>query len=204
MPRPVLPLVLSISVLAGPAGAQEVPEQPLPAIGEATGEAFALCREVGGSPQLTEDFVRAADLNGDGVEDYLVDFFGFFCEGAPSVLCGSAGCPVTVWLSGPEGHTAAWSGMAQTSRIAEGVVVLDLHGSQCSPPRIGADGCEQRLTFAAAEPGPQEAVAAAAGAAEEAVEEVAPAPRPAAARPVSDDPVGGWSLRAVPEATRWR
>jgi hypothetical protein len=198
MPRPVLPLAACLAALAGAAAAQEAadPAGPIPQITEATGEAFALCREAGGTPQLTEDYVRVAGLNDDGVEDYLVDAFGFYCDRAASVLCGSAGCPVNVWLSGPEGHAAAWSGMAQTSRIADGAVLLELHGSQCEPPKVGAEGCEVRLTFAAAEP---------ATTAEPVGDATGPAPRPAgptsdpAAGPASDAPVGGWSLRAVPD-----
>src|SRR5690606_5744981 len=85
-----------------------------------TQENIALCRSVGGTPNLSglrvegageavegrpPYLTEAGDLNGDGRPDYVTDLSGLECVGAWSLFCGSAGCVVTVWLSGPEGYT---------------------------------------------------------------------------------------------------
>jgi hypothetical protein len=139
-----------------------------------TDAAVAECRDAGGAPSLQADYARAEDLNGDGVEDYLIDFVGLNCAGAESYFCGSAGCPVSVWVSTPGGYESAWSGPAQASRIDTATtppgVVVSLHGQFCDPPRTGADGCEQRIALAS----------------------VPTDPAPARPRPA------GWTLREVP------
>lgn len=171
MSRALLTALLVSAAL--PAGAQSLPAP----IQQVTDDAFAECRDAGGSPSLLADYARTADLNGDSVDDYLIDFIGLNCAGAESYFCGSAGCPVSVWLSTPAGFEHAWSGPAQASRIDTSTtppgVVVALHGQFCDPPRVGADGCEQRITLAAAPAAPAEET-----------------PRPK-----------GWSLRAVPGST---
>lgn len=151
----------------------------LPApIQKVTDAAFAECRDADGAPSLLADYARSADLNGDGADDYLIDFVGLSCDGAASYFCGSAGCPVSVWVSTPAGYEMAWSGPAQASWIDTATtppgVVVALHGQFCDPPRAGVDGCEQRVALAAA---PAE---------------------PAPGEPARDP---GWSLRAVPGST---
>ena len=173
--RPLLALLLCLAPPAARALDLPAPLRKL------TDEAFAECREAGGTPALLADYVRTADLNGDGREDYLVDFAGLNCAGAESYFCGSAGCPVSVWASTPRGLESAWSGPAQGSRIDTSAtppaVEVYLHGQFCDPPRVGAEGCAQRVALAA----PAEGAKAEA--------EAAPPARTA-----------GWTLRAVPGA----
>ncbi|TPE50501.1 hypothetical protein [Amaricoccus solimangrovi] len=145
---------------------------PLPApIRGMTDEAFAECRSAGGAPSLAADYARPADLNGDGTEDFLVDFVGLTCAGADGHFRGPDGFPVSVWLSGPGGHVRAWSGTALESRLETETdppgVIVRLAGASCDPPGTGA--CERRLDLAA----------------------------PAGAGAASGRP-GGWSLRAAP------
>jgi hypothetical protein len=73
------------------------------------------------------------------------DFNALDCQGAASLFCGSAGCPVAVFLSPgyrvqPLGHVQGW-------RVEPGTplptMVLSLHGSSCG--RAGAAGCERRI-----------------------------------------------------------
>ncbi len=167
--RSVLALLLG---LASPALALDLP----PPIQKLTDGAFAECREAGGAPSLLADYARTADLNGDGAEDYLIDFVGLNCAGAESYFCGSAGCPVSVWASTPAGLESAWSGPAQASRIDTSVtppvVEVHLHGQFCDPPAAGVDGCDQRVALAAPK----------------AAEATGPAPARAT----------GWTLRTVP------
>ncbi len=114
---------------------------------------------------------------------------GLNCENAASYFCGSAGCPVQVWLSGPGGYAAAWSSYAQAVEIEGRTLVAYLHGQFCTPPRTGADGCEERLDFAAEAPAPTPPAQA----------DAAPEPAPAPAAAAPPDP-GRWELRQPPGA----
>ncbi len=120
-------------------------------------ENAALCREAGGNPVETDAYILQPDLNGDGLPDVVMNLMGLTCEGAFSLFCGSAGCPVTVWTSGPQGHDRAWNSYAQDIAIEGGTLRAYLHGQFCSPPRVGAEGCEEVISFSG--PRPQTAVA---------------------------------------------
>lgn len=165
------------AVLAAAASTAAAEDLPAP-IEADTQKSLVACREAGGSPSLAPDYARTADLNGDGAPDYLIDLVGLTCENASSYFCGSAGCPVSVWLSGPGGYSVEWSGQARMSRIdreaSHPAVVVSLHGQFCDPPRPGIDGCEERLDFAG---------------------RIADPPATEYARAT------GWTLRAIPNAT---
>jgi hypothetical protein len=126
------------------------PASARPAIvARAQNETFALCRESGGRPRATEGFETVIDLNLDGQPDYIQDTGKVNCEGAVSALCGSAGCPLGVYLSGPGGYRNAFGSYAQDWRIEQGsnppVLVLDMHGSACG--RVGSDACTRRYAW---------------------------------------------------------
>lgn len=157
-----------MSLVSAPPALAETP----PEIRTFTQENSAICREAGGKPRVVEGFLtEAGDLNGDGTADYVTNLAALECENAWSIFCGSAGCPVTVWLSGPRGYEVAWSGHAREWELRGGQVVLWLHGQFCDPPRIGADSCEVALQFGQASraapnaPVPPSSPAAAAGSA---------------------------------------
>lgn len=127
----------------------------LPAVAETpakirsfTQENLAACKGAGGTPKLLDSYLtKAGDLNGDGTPDYVTDLAGLECANAWSLFCGSAGCPVTVWLSGPKGYTVGWGGSAQGWTLRGQEVVLSLHGQLCKPPRTGAQGCKVAMRF---------------------------------------------------------
>lgn len=127
-----------------------------------TRENIESCKSVGGTPNFQDlqlsgtgqtaqgrppYLTEADDLNGDGQPDYVTDLAGLECVNAWSFFCGSAGCPVTVWLSGPEGYAAAWGGHAQAWELRDKGVLVSLHGQMCKPPRIGAQSCQVALRF---------------------------------------------------------
>jgi len=113
-----------------------------------TQENLASCKTAGGAPKLLDGYMTAtADLNGDGAPDYITDLAGLECANAWSYFCGSAGCPVTVWLSGPEGYEVGWGGSAQGWERRGAEIVVFLHGQLCDPPRTGALGCEVAMRF---------------------------------------------------------
>lgn len=129
--------------------AASAPAQTLPAeVARSLAEDSAACRDVGGTPSTVAGYATTADLNGDGRTDYVIDLAGLSCAGAPSFFCGSAGCPVSVWLSGPGGYFVADAGHAQAWRREGTTIVRSVHGQLCNPPRSGVDGCEMRRDFA--------------------------------------------------------
>lgn len=181
-----LPLsaALVLALLVPPASAQVLP----PALQAFADEQAAACREAGGEPRVGPAFATAVDLDGDGGLDYIVDLAGIECAGAWSYFCGSAGCPVSVWLARPEGHDRVWGDYAQGWEIvgagSETALVVHQHGTACPENPTGADPCSQRLAFAAG------------GVAAEASQQ-APAAPPAVTLPQPE--ASGWTLRAVPD-----
>lgn len=131
------------------AGAPAAHAQTVPAdIRTFSRENFAMCREAGGMPRTLDEYLtEVGDINGDGVADYVTDLAGLECANAWSYFCGSAGCPVSVWLSGPQGYKPEWSGHARDWRQQGMAIVVSLHGQLCNPPRVGAQGCEVAMRF---------------------------------------------------------
>ena len=163
---------------------------------------FAMCRDSGGRPSAMEGFETVIDLNQDSQPDYIHDSSKVNCEGAASALCGSAGCPLSIYLSGPGGYRAGFGSYTQDWRIEQGssppVLVLDMHGSACG--RVGSDTCTRRYAWngrqiaelgAGARPGRvSPGGAAGGGAGGDKVETALPRPMPAPSP-------GAWELRQV-------
>ncbi len=141
---------------------EPAPAGPLPAaVQEFLDENLRFCEEVGGTPNASgidlpgagraaegyPPLVTEADLNADGQTDYITDLAGLECVDAWSLFCGSAGCPVTVWVAEGADHEVAWGGSAQAWRLEGRDVVLTLHGQLCTPPRTGADSCEEVISL---------------------------------------------------------
>lgn len=225
--------VLALIAVLGAGSA--VADLPQPLLDDAL-ESIRLCKEVGGTPNLQgidvtgagrtaevyTPYVTEADLNGDGQTDYITDLAGLECVNAWSLFCGSAGCPVTVWLSGSGGLEAAWGSHAQEWRLEGQAVVVSLHGQMCTPPRTGYDGCEVSLRFdGASSPG-----AAGAAPSDQAASPrprarpggaPAPVPTPAAAAPapapatsdapalpsVMGDAASGWTHGQTADGAGW-
>lgn len=119
-------------------------------------EARTTCREFGGKARFaaagpTEPpFETRIDLNGDGVEDYILDYQGLSCDSAKDEfinpgMCGSAGCLIAIFISGPRGYAAVPAGTVQAWRLVRTAqpprMRVELHGDACG--RIGADTCFQ-------------------------------------------------------------
>ena len=144
-------MLLGVTVAAMPSAFAETPAK----IQSFTRENVAACKGAGGTPKIEGSYLtEAGDLNGDGAPDYVTDLAGLTCANAWSFFCGSAGCPVTVWLSGPQGHTVGSGGSAQAWKLRGKEVVVGLHGQLCKPPRIGAQSCEVAMRFDQAPPKP--------------------------------------------------
>ncbi len=138
------------AIQATAAGAQGVPQSQWPGeVSAAFQESAAGCSELDGARLAfsEETYVRAVELNGDGRPDYIVDDAGLECSGSASYFCGSAGCGVTVYLSGQRGYSAAWGGHLQGHIVIPGSparIRTGSHGSGCG--RVGADTCFGELS----------------------------------------------------------
>jgi hypothetical protein len=180
-------------LLPAAAGAQEPP----PALVEATEEASALCRDLGGTPAILEDYATARDLNGDGRDDFVTDLARLECAGAWGAFCGSAGCPVTAWLSAEDGGFERFDlGRLRGFAIRDGEgglpeLVASYEASRCDG--ADAEGCTRTWTFPVAAPGEPPIDARPEPVAAPAPETSAPAPVPLLAP--------GWTLRRVPGAS---
>ncbi len=198
MRRPA-PLLAAALACAFPAAAQDLP----PPLAAFAAEQSAACVGLGGTPRVGPAFATPVDLTGDGALDYIVDLAGVECANAWSAFCGSAGCPVSIWIAGPAGPTREWADYAQGWSIdaegAEVAVVVERHGGACDAP--GVEPCRERLVFAGAPVAPPEAAAdaddVAPAAAPTAEATPATAPAEALAAPGSE----GWTLREVPGST---
>lgn len=202
LPRPLLCRLLLAGATALSAVAARAADLP-PEIVEDTDRALVFCQDLGGHPSILPGYERRLDLNGDGQEDVVTDQAGLACEGAASAFCGSAGCPVSAWLSRPEPGLERFDfGYLQGYQIVEGAgpggrpgLRAAYHGSACDGDRIGAEGCTRLWVFTsnAPEVPPMEAPTAAPAVPPAAVADAAsPASRPPAPMPE------GWTLRRVP------
>jgi hypothetical protein len=82
-----------------------------------TSEAVAECNKVfpDNVAETSQGFANEANFNDDGKPDYLFDYGATSC--GPLFNCGSAGCLVTVYVSGKNGYIEAFSGNLQAWSI---------------------------------------------------------------------------------------
>lgn len=131
---------------------------PLPAAVAAAVKEFAdICRDVEGKPD-TREAVKRADLNGDGIEDYVVDVAGIVCTGAWSIF-GDREKSVSVYVG--DGKGAAVSAFSDTAygaslevRGKSAQLWLTVSGMECGrkPARDFASEsfCDRSLVWNAA------------------------------------------------------
>jgi hypothetical protein len=183
--RLFIPVLLAACLPVLPAAAQGLP----PEVQAYADEQALACTAAGGEPRIGPAFATAVDLDGDGAIDFIVDLAGIECVDAWSLFCGSAGCPVSVWLAGPQGHSRVWGDYAEGWEVqgtgAETALVVRQRGAACPDSETGVEHCRQRLAFAAGE----------------AVAEAAPPDADAAVPSVvlPEPEASGWTLRAVPD-----
>ena len=109
-------------------------------------------------PVLKSGFVTIKDINGDGVQDYVLDYSKFQCGNDSPLYCGTAGCLTTVFASLPDRSYVKVldenvRGIEFRKIKGRAAMILDLHGSACG--RAGAARCGMTLfwngqTFSAA------------------------------------------------------
>ena len=116
-----------------------------PVIRAATNEEMKDC----GAKEIPEAAVTILDLNGDGINDYIVNFAKIF-ENVSGCSCGNAGCPHDFWVSETSSFVRSFSQKIQgIERIENGpqgrTVILTTHGSACN--QVGSKACYFKLTW---------------------------------------------------------
>lgn len=104
----------------------------------------------GAKVEFEEGFVARRDVNGDGIDDYLLDFGKFSCDGNGLLYCGSAGCLTQLFASRPDGSFFdAFSSNVHDIEFktvgGKPAMLLSLHGSACG--KIGAAPCRKTLIW---------------------------------------------------------
>ncbi|WP_205679364.1 MULTISPECIES: hypothetical protein [Brevundimonas] len=113
-------------------------------------ELNGVCEALGGRGSFGDDFIKRADFDADGLEDYLLDTASVSCPpaSASAGTCGSAGCSVAIFLSSQD-YREVWSSNLQDFRVVQGAPAARLsvsaHGSACG--QIGAEVCEAVLEW---------------------------------------------------------
>jgi hypothetical protein len=95
------------------------------------------CKQVGGTP-LPDPFVERGNL-ADGLEFWAINEGAFQCDGAASLLSGSGGSQVVVYLSMPTGHAKQ-----VFARGAEGMAVEHTGNSVKLWVGVGGPLCGQK------------------------------------------------------------
>jgi hypothetical protein len=112
-------------------------------------QAAAECRKAGGRPN-TEAMLTVDDLNGDGGEDWIIDFSKLRCAGSPNPFCGSGGCSLQIflWSSGSTWRSV-FDELVQQYRLTRiqgrRGIELTLRGKACG--RTSAQTCRKRYIF---------------------------------------------------------
>jgi hypothetical protein len=98
--------------------------------------------------EIEPGFITRQDVNGDHVDDYILDYGKFICGVDQSFFCGTAGCLTEVFASMPDGSfKKVLSENVREIRFARikgrPALILDLHGSYCG--KVGAARCDKTL-----------------------------------------------------------
>ncbi len=141
MTRTWLAPLLALALTALPALAAIPPAE----VEAEVARAAEACRAMGGRPG-TAAMLAVDDLNGDGGEDWVLDFAKMDCAGAPHPFCGSGGCSLQIyfWAGGGrwslvldelvQAYRFTGSGTARRLRVKLG-------GSACG--RVNAASCDR-------------------------------------------------------------
>ena len=136
-----LELALALGLVC-PAAAAEQPEIVKTAIADARQQ----CVEADGKPGPADRMVSVTDLDGNGGEDWILDFSKLKCDGAATLYCGTGGCPLHIylWQGGSEWklvfeeYVRAWKRIKIAGKPG---LELVLHGSACN--RAGYRDCRK-------------------------------------------------------------
>lgn len=97
--------------------------------------------------KFKKGFLTRKDINGDGKEDYILDFGQFLCGSPYSSYCGSGGCSTSVYVSTANGYMRVLNDTVHSVEFktigGRPAMLLQVHGSACG--REGAFVCKETL-----------------------------------------------------------
>lgn len=97
--------------------------------------------------RLGAAFVESRDVNGDGYEDYVLDYGQFACGTDATFFCGTTGCAQEVFVSSNGRFVKALDDNIRSIRFdrieGRSAMILGLHGSSCG--RGGSEACGTTL-----------------------------------------------------------
>lgn len=142
---PVL-VVGALLLLASPGGAADYPD----IVSKALADATAQCTGLGGKPGDESAMASVDDLDGNGGEDWILDYRKQVCKGAVPPFCGSAGCTLQIYLWQRDSrwdlvfdeNVQAWN---RTTFGGRPGLSVSFHGSKCN--RTGSQRCNKTYLF---------------------------------------------------------
>lgn len=149
---PLAPLlVLSAMVWAH---AAEPPENVLAAVAGAERQ----CRDLDGTPD-SNAVLGVNDVNGDGGEDWIVDFAKFECKDGINPMCGSGGCGLQIYLwDGATAWNLAFDETVRRYKFGKSggkpVLTVTFAGAACDRPNAKSCTVTYRLERDAIAPPP--------------------------------------------------
>jgi hypothetical protein len=116
----------------GPAG-KGPPEE----IAEIIAEAAERCRAAGGKPDSAA-VLRGDDLNGDGRNDWIVDFAKLKCAGASNPACNPDGCLLQLYFWAGDGWAQVFQDFVKSFKFSSSGDTRIMHvvtsGMPCNKP----------------------------------------------------------------------
>ena len=103
-------------------------------------------KSCGETVKMEDSFILRRDVNGDGIDDFILDFGGFICgKNHSSDYCGSGGCLTQVFASLSEKKfVKAYGGLVHSIKFSKvrgrPALTLALHGSACGKAGVAACG----------------------------------------------------------------
>ena len=111
------------------------------------------CKRQGGARKaiFAPDTVRRIDLNGDGVDDYIISYRNTECPGRLAVYCGTAGCGLEIHVTLPNGRQRmVFSDRVWSYEILPGegarTLRFGMHRSYCGPKLVEECLKEHKIT----------------------------------------------------------
>lgn len=110
-----------------------------------------LLEQCDGKARFQPRFQSVADLNGDGLPDYLLDYGAVVCAEGNKInrFCGSGGCTLDIFMSSPGGYRQVYGDNVRSWSIKQTrgkpVLELSLHGGYCD--LAGYQPCHKRLSW---------------------------------------------------------
>ena len=141
--RSILAAILISSAISA---TQAKAAQPLPhEVQSAVDDAIRDCHE---KVKFEKGFLTRRDINGDGIDDFILDYGQFACGANSLLYCGSAGCVTEVFASLSGGKFAKVldenvRGIEFKTVRGRPAMLLELHGSACG--KAGSAPCSATL-----------------------------------------------------------